>query len=295
MPDNGLQSEEFTGYAAGTEEPNIVGVPFPKGARFAVRIQLTLEDSDILPKISQSQDVIDYRALSARLYGPRTGIYRLLRVIEDKGCVSSVTTCGICGDKWPELVEEIAARGHEIVGHCYSQGQEMALLDEEADLEVVRRTVSALEKASGQRPVGWAGGGSRRGPHTVKSLLKEGFIYTNDFREADVPFVVGRLGKHRLIAMPRTDEINDNYAIHNYGSSPSNYVDYFKRAFDQLYQESDTEPGKVLTMVCHATVVGHPWGASAIAECCDYIKKHDDVWQTTSASIAEYYLDNLPT
>ena len=302
---NNQPEGELTGYVAGTEEPVIHGVELPNNARFAVRIQLVLEDWGELPTMAEakhhgtpmhnngSKDFIDYREVSARLYGIRTGIHRLLRVMDETGCVASVSTSGLCGDKWPELVAEVAERGHEIVAHGYSMENEMALLSEQEDLEIVQKTITALEKATGIRPVGWASTAARRGRFTAKSNLLAGLFHTNDFREADFPFIAARMGDRRLIAMPRSDEINDNYALHNSGHSPGNYVDYFKRSFDRLYDESESEPGRVLTAVCHSTVIGHPWGASAVAECCEYTRQHEDVWQATSRQIAEHYLSKL--
>jgi allantoinase len=288
--------DTFEGYAAGTEEPDLREVPLPGGARIAVRFQLTLEDWEAPPELTGElgpgapSPAIDYRVVSARMYGLRTGIFRLLDVMDEAGCVASVTTCGICGDRWPSVVAEVARRGHEIVGHGYAQEDNAAFLDEEQDYAVVTRTVAALERASGYRPVGWAGAASRRGPFTVKSLLRAGMIYTNDFREADVPFIAGRMGERRLVAMPRNDEINDNYAVLRGGYSPANYVDYFKRAFDRLHLEGERHHGRVLTAVVHATAMGRPWGASALAECVTYAKKHPDAWVTTSRAIAEHYL-----
>lgn len=299
-----LSDEVITGYAEGSEKPVIHGVELPNGARFAVRIQLVLEDWTDMPTMAQARshgkpmannrsDLIDYREVSARLYGLRTGIHRLLKVLDETGCIASVSTSGICGDKWPELVAEIAEKGHEIVAHGYSMDQEQAFLDEDEDFNLVKRTLESLERATGIRPTGWASTAARRGQYTVRSNLKMGLIHTNDFREADFPFVVARMGNKKLIAMPRSDEINDNYALHNSGHAPGNYVDYFKRSFDRLYKESDSEPGRVLTAVCHSTVIGHPWGASAVAECCEYTTKHSDVWQTTSQEIAKHYLAKL--
>ena len=47
----------------------------------------------------------------------------------------------------------------------------MGNLDEQRDLEVVRRCTRIIEAVTGQPPVGWSSHGSRRGPYTVLSLL----------------------------------------------------------------------------------------------------------------------------
>lgn len=287
----------FTGYAAGTlEKPDVRGVPFPNGARVAVRMQLVLEEWDDTPMMKvpgTSKEVVDYREISVRNYGVRTGFHRLMDVMDEVGCKATVSTTGICGDKWPELVSYMVNKGHEVVAHGYSQAEQNSFMDEEEDYQTVLKAVSALEKASGVRPTGWASGAARRGAFTAKSLLRAGLRHTNDFREADVPFIAAQYGDLRLVAMPRTDEINDNYALHNVGHSPGNYTDYFKRTFDRLYKEGATKPGRVITAVAHSTVMGHAWGAEALGDCCRYALEHDDVWQATSSQIADNYLAGI--
>jgi hypothetical protein len=126
----------------------------------------------------------------------------------------------------------------------------------------------------------------------VLSLIKEGYTYTRDFRDADVPYVVAQLGDRRLLAMVRTDEIND-LPISRIGP-PSMFVEYFKRNFDQLYAEGERGDPKVMTCVTHATVFGRPWGATALAECLKYAQSFDKVWLTTGREIADHYLQHLP-
>ena len=152
--------------------------------------------------------------------------------------------------------------------------------------------VVEVEAVAGQRPYGWSSHGSRRGKYTVLDLMKCGYVYTNDFRNADVPYVVATVGEQKLLSLPRTDEINDMFLIRRTGNPPGAYVEYFKRAFDRLYKEGAKAP-KVLACVAHATLTGRPWGASALTECIEYAKSFDDVWITTRLGVAENYLRSL--
>jgi peptidoglycan/xylan/chitin deacetylase (PgdA/CDA1 family) len=282
------------------DEPDIRAIPLPGGARVAFTIQVALEAwagatvrGTTLPTPPDGQGALDWATISTQLYGPRTGAARLMRTIEERGFRACIHLSALVAERWPELVAGMAERGHEIVGHGYRQDERMATLDEQRDLEVVRRCAEIIAAVTGQRPVGWSSHGSRRGNYTVLSLLKEGYIYTRDFRDADLPYVAAQLGDRRLLAMTRTDEINDMFVVTNHGAPPSMYVEYFKRAFDQLYAEGASEP-KVMTCVAHATVFGRPWGASALAECLDYVKQFDGVWSATGREIAEHYLASLP-
>jgi hypothetical protein len=286
------------------EEPTIQAIALPDGARIAFTIQVALEawaGANVTgsavgsrpPEAAARTGAPDWATVSTQLYGPRTGIHRLIRTVEERGFRACVSISGLVAEQWPELVAGIARSGHEIVGHGYSQDQPMVGMDEAEDLATVRRSAELIELVTGQRPAGWSSHGSRRGTYTVLSVLKEGYRYISDFRDADIPYVVARLGDRRLLAMTRTDEINDVFVVRNNGNPPSVYVEYFKRAFDQLYAEGRSEP-KVMTCVVHATVFGRPWGASALAECLEYVSRHSDVWHATRQEVAEHYLANLP-
>lgn len=291
--------DDLIGPVAGSE-PAIRAIPLPNGARVAFTIQVALEawsgatvTGPTLPVGPDGQSSTDWATISTQLYGPRTGAARLMRTIEDRDMRACIHLSALVAERWPDLVAGIASRGHEIVGHGYRQDERMASLGEERDLDVVRQCAEIIDSVTGQRPVGWSSHGSRRGIYTVLSLLKEGYTYTRDFRDADIPYVAAQLGDRRLLAMTRTDEINDMFIVTNHGGTPSMYVEYFKRAFDQLYAEGATEP-KVMTCVAHATVFGRPWGASALGECLDYVRQFDGVWHATGREVADYYLANLP-
>lgn len=267
-------------------EPVIRAIPLPNGARMAFTIQVALE------AWAGGEEPPDWATISSHLYGPRTGIARLVQTIEDHGYRSCVHISALLAEQWPELVAGLARDGHEIVGHGYAQDQRMYSMDEEQDLGVVRKCAEIIQSVTGQRPAGWSSHASRRGNYTVLSLLKEGYVYTRDFRDADLPYVVAQLGDRRLLAMPRTDEINDLPVMGHRGFPPSAYVEYFKRSFDQLYAESEKAP-TVMTCVAHAYVCGKPWGASAFAECLKYVQTHDKVWVATGREVAEHYLRHL--
>jgi allantoinase len=281
-------------------EPELRSVPLPNGANIAVTAQLTLEaweNSDRargrnMPEEAIRQGVPDYATMSAQLYGPRVGAQRLAATFEEYGVCACVHLSGLVAERWPDLVASLARNGHEIVGHGWSQDEAMVTMDEETDLDVVRRCSEAVEAVTGLRPVGWSSHGSRRGRYTVLSLLKQGYTYTRDFRDADVPYVVAQLGNRRLLAMVRTDEIND-LPISRIGA-PSMFIEYFKRNFDQLYAEGEAGQPKVMTCVTHSTVFGRPWGATALAECLKYVQGFDKVWLTTGQELADYYLQQLP-
>lgn len=279
-------------------EPAPRHLSLPNGARVAVTVQLAFEAwvgkgygmnilGSGLSKEALDMGLPDFATLSWQHYGGRTGIWRLMRVLDKVGVAASCSVSGRAAEVWPDAVKSLTQAGHEVVGHGYAQDERMEAMDEATDLDVVTRCTDILESVSGQRPVGWSSHGSRRGPFTVLSLLKNGYIYTNDFRDSDLPYVVAQAGDARLWSLPRTDEINDMYLLRQHGQPPGTYVDYFKRAVDQIEEEGSTEP-KVVACVAHATIIGRPWGASALRECLEYANSRDGVWVCTRRELAEH-------
>jgi allantoinase len=293
-----------TGPITGEEEPAIIPVPFPDGARIAVNIKFVLEawsgtntghslGSGLSAK-ARGMGVPDWATVSWQEYGGRTGVWRILKTLERYGVAGSCSTSALAAERWPDAVKAITGAGHEIVAHGYAQDQPMVEMDEAEDYAVVSKTADIFESLTGVRPVGWGSHGARRGNHTVQNMLKTGYFYTNDFRDADQAYVVAEQGDRKMVALPRTDEVNDMFLFRNNGHPPQVYVDYFKQAFDQLYAEG-TAGGfhGVVSCVAHSTLIGRPWGVSALAECIEYAQGFPDVWIATQRQVAENFLSGL--
>ena len=59
----------------------------------------------------------DYRHYTAREYGTRIGIYRLLDAFAAVGARVSVACNSMIAQRYPALIEDIIAGGHEIIAH----------------------------------------------------------------------------------------------------------------------------------------------------------------------------------
>jgi peptidoglycan/xylan/chitin deacetylase (PgdA/CDA1 family) len=297
MPDTENELElrgPVTGY-----EPIIQPVALPGDARIAVNFQFALEawsGTNVTGSVfgasvasDATEQMPDWATISGQEYGGRTGVWRILRALQEHGIHAACGMSGLVAERWPEVARAVSDQGHEIIGHGYSQDHVMYKLNENEDLDVVVRTTDMIESVTGQRPVGWSSHGSRRGNFTVKNLLKTGYIYTNDFRDADLPYVVAEMGERKLVAMPRSDEVNDMFTVYLNGNTPDALVTFFKRAFDQLYREGEKTPG-VVTCVVHATLTGRPWGVSALEECIRYAKSHPATWIGRRREVAANFL-----
>jgi hypothetical protein len=167
-------------------ESVVRNVGLPQGARMAVTIQVALEAwqgttvtgntiGEPLGQKAVALGVPDWATVSAQEYGGRTGIWRILDTLGELDVPASVSTSTLVAERWPAVAKAVVDAGHEIVGHGYSQDA-----SSDMDAEEDRRVVS-------------------------------GAVTTFEFRDADAPYVVAERRDRSLVAMPRTDEINDMF------------------------------------------------------------------------------------
>lgn len=277
-------------------------IPWPNNARVAVNFHLVLEQwagpaastghgmTPNFPKELIEAGKIDWATTSWQDYGGRRGFYRLMDVLNEHGVKGSASISGLAADAWPDLVKEFVDNGHEPSGHCYSQEQRMFRMTPEEERADIRKCVETFERVTGVRPVGWGSPGGQRSDLTPRLLMEEGFIYSQDFRDDDVPYIAIEQDGKRLVAMPNTYEINDAVLAGRFGQPPSTYVEMFCRSFDRLYKEGQTEP-KLLTAILHGTYYGRPAGGWAVDECIRYIRQFPDVWIAQRRDVAQWVLD----
>jgi hypothetical protein len=80
------------------------------------------------------------------------------------------------------------------------------------------------------------GRGARRCPHRAARVALSGFLYSMDFADDDIPYVVERPGG-RLVAIPYQYDLNDMGLSAYTRQPPSVYFEFFRRKFDYLYAE----------------------------------------------------------
>jgi peptidoglycan/xylan/chitin deacetylase (PgdA/CDA1 family) len=276
---------------------------FPGGARLAFNVEVALEawggpaptrtlPTPPFPPEAERRGIPDLGVASWQRYGPSTGFPRLMAVLEKHGVPVSVAVNALVAEQSPELIADLPARGHEIIAHGVSQDRRLCLMDEAEDRQEIARCVAAIDKVTGAKPKGWSSPAAQFSRWTLANLLDAGFVYTNDLREADHPYVAYESGGARLVAMPRNDELNDAVLFARYGNPPSVFVEFFRRTFDQLYLEAGESP-RIMTVILHSTYLGRPWGAAAVAECVQYVRRHADVWVCKRHEAAEHFLASI--
>lgn len=103
----------------------------------------------------------------------------LLRMLERHGVTATFFVLGWIAEKYPALVREIAAAGHEIANHGHSHTLVYRIGREEFRSDL-RRAADALERAAGTRPTGYRAPGfsiTAGTPWAFDVLAEEGYVY----------------------------------------------------------------------------------------------------------------------
>ena len=69
-------------------------------------------------------------------YGPRKGVYRIMDLLDEYNIKGTFCVVGQTAERYPEAVEEIISRGHEVACHGYTHRGYNAL-DAETEKEYI--------------------------------------------------------------------------------------------------------------------------------------------------------------
>jgi putative urate catabolism protein len=293
-------TRDLVGYGANPPDPK-----WPNGARIAVNFVVNYEEgseynvhdgdgfSEGTLTESPGRDVQgrDLAAESMFEYGSRVGIWRVLRLFEERGLPLTVFGCALALERNPKVAAAIRAAGHDVCSHGWRWVKHYQLKEEE-ERGHIRKAIASLQTTVGERPLGWY---CRYGPsvNTRRLLVEEGgFLYDSDAYNDELPYWV-RVGRTPHLVVPYSLTANDS----KFGSggffTASDYFTFVKDGFDVLYREGRTQP-KMLSLGLHLRLIGHPSRAAGLERVLDYVTRHPNVWVTRRIDIARHWIATHP-
>ena len=279
---------------------------WPDGKRLAIILTTNLEYWDPVrdtdepyypggPSIvggNLAGNVYDNPNYTWREYGQRIGVWRIFDVLDAEGVPSSCTMNGKMATERRPVIEAALERGWEIVPHNYVQTELLTdhMFDEDAEREVIRRTLDIYEQVCGKKAKGWLSSSLRTTLNTVDILAEEGLIFTTDLLNDDQPYLVQTRSGKPMVSVSYTSEVND-FSFLRQGLVAEGGLQMFQEQFDWLYEES-VSSGRFMNIGLHPHVIGQPYRIRALRDFIRYAKSHDDIWWTTREEIADWYLEN---
>ncbi len=231
----------------------------------------------------------------------KVGTVRLLELLERYDIPATWFIPGHTVDTFPELVEKIAAAGHEIGhhGYCHENPAKLALEEERTVLE---KGIESIRRVIGKAPQGYRSPAWDTSSFTLNLLLEYGFFYdssmmANDFTPyycriddkvtKDGPYGFGK--EVELVELPVTWGLDDFPAFEfvigsNPGlSSPSQVYEIWSGDFDYLYQRLGEG---VFTLTMHPQVIGRGHRLLMLERFIEYMRGHSGTSFHTMGEVA---------
>ncbi len=156
---------DFVGYGANPPDPQ-----WPGGAKVAVNFVMNYEEGSEpsfelgdgrseagLTEAHPASQVKSGRDLAAEgmfEYGSRVGVWRLMRLFQERGLPMTVFGCALALERNPEAAAAIRAAGYDVCSHGWRWVKHFELTEAE-EREHIAKAAASLHKTFGEPPAGW--------------------------------------------------------------------------------------------------------------------------------------------
>lgn len=231
----------------------------------------------------------DFRTFTARDYGNRVAIYRLMDALGAQGIAATAFTNSALIERAPVLIDDIAQAGLEIaaLGHDMNQVHHggMAVEDETRQIELCLQAWAER----GITPRGWMSPGRGQSDNTLRLLKEAGIEWTADWGNDDMPFVM----KHGPIAMPYTDELEDRKCLTALGQDEEIWSDQVIGAADWLAKEAQEHGGRILHLALTPYIIGQPFRIKFLRDLLAQLAARDDIWSANGSEICKAWSNSV--
>lgn len=231
----------------------------------------------------------DFLALGAREYGANFGFWRLLDILDKHGVKGTIISSGLTALLFPDTVREAVRRGHEVATHQWDQTIHPTVYKtKEEERAALIKSIEAIEKATGQRPLGYMSQGPRPSPFTLELCAELGFKWNGDYSDSDIPYTINVNGK-KLVSVGYVRPAYTDNDIAPLGLAGA--LQALKDEFDAHYEEAQRHPMK-FRYSAHNFTGGRPGLAKVLDRFIEYVKGFRGVWFCRLIDMANFWLEH---
>ena len=264
----------------------------PGGARIAIWTIVNLEVWDIagpmarqiLPAPTGVPLLPDVPNWSWHEYGMRVGVWRFFKLFDRLGIRPTLSINARVTEDYERVAAQARDAGWEFMGHSWEQGPIHKIPDQRA---MIHRSMDALEKFTGTRPVGWLGPGLTQTYETPDLLAEAGVKYIGDWVWDDEPTTITTT-HGPLVTMPYTVELNDIPTMIVQHHESAYWETRCRDTFDRLHQEG-ADRAKIMAIAIHPYISGQPHRIKYLEQVYDYARQHEGVVFMNGAELLEWY------
>ena len=280
-------------YAA-SPMPTRKPLAWPDGKAVAVAVLVNLEWFPIVPSDKpfrapghMQTPYPDYRHYTAREYGTRVGFYRLLDAFAKAGVGVTVAVNAAIAERYPTIIADIRAGGHEIIAHSTDMNGTIATgLPEEEERALIEKARDTLAAAIGSPPRGWQSIARSQSWNTPRLLVEAGFDYMCDWVNDDLPYFA-TTSAGTIVSLPFNHELSDRQLIAVQQQSMDSVARQVEDAFDWLAAESTQYGGRVLPLTLTPYITGLPYRMDAFEALLGRIAARPEAWFATAGQLVD--------
>jgi peptidoglycan/xylan/chitin deacetylase (PgdA/CDA1 family) len=234
--------------------------------------------------------------LSLGKYAPRAALPRILKMLEKHEIKTGFFVPGEVAEKYPQSVEDIYSKGHEIGHHGYSHKNPASCTPTE-EREEFNKGTEILENITGKKTSGYRAPAADLSEETLDILAQNNQIYDSSMMSDDIPFI-HQTNAGPIVELPWKWILDDwvhfgfNYFPKlEYQSGISSHRKVFEIWSDEF--EAVYEEGLYYMLVMHPQLMGVPSRSKMLEKLIKQMKVKGDVWFATPAEIANYWIETV--
>ncbi len=275
--------------------PKRAPIAWPDGKTVATWIVVSLEWFPITPEDKpfrapghMQTAYPDYRHYTAREYGTRVGFYRLLDAFAKAGVRVSVAANSAIAERYPSIIRDIVAAGHEIIAHSTDMNGTIASgLPLEAERALIASSLDTFERVAGFRPRGWHSIARSQSFNTVPLLKDLGVAYCVDWANDEMPWTFA----NGLVNVPLNHELSDRQILNVQQQSVDSYAEQILDAYDWLSAEAATQgSGRLLPLHLTPYIIGLPYRMNAFEALLRELAGRPQTWFATGGNVFDRYI-----
>lgn len=272
---------------------------WPDGARAAALFSFDVDGEAWLLGADPRNEGLPVTLSQAR-YGPRVGVFEILRVLRGRGVRSTFFVPSAVAEWHPDTVRAIVDEGHEVGlhGHVHERPD---LLTPAQEREITARSMDILTTLAGRPPTGYRAPGAEVSRATIAILEEHGVAYDSSFMDDVFPYFhpptggVGAAPAGTVLELPIHWTLDDwSYSMVSPYAFPAGHANPIRRSAEIVEIWTDelraiAEIGGLFALVCHPQVSGRPGRLQTVDGIIGAAQDADRIWIATGAEIDAWW------
>jgi peptidoglycan/xylan/chitin deacetylase (PgdA/CDA1 family) len=229
--------------------------------------------------------------ISSGRFGPKIGVPAIIELLADYEIPASFFIPSVSAERYPEAVEHILKAGYEIGAHGHMH-ERIDTLPADQEEEILAKSITILEKATGRKPVGYRSPSWELSPASLALLEKHGFLYSSNFMDDYFPYMHPRQGAgDPLVELP-VSWLLDDAPFFQWGlgrdyrpiQPASHVLEVWREEFDGIYRR-----GGMFMLTMHPQLIGRVSRLDMLRRLIECIRGYPDVWFGTAEEVAQHW------